>query len=80
MIKTLAAAFVLGLTASVAHATEIPAASGLNAPERAALKSLIDGALKEGSLNYADTIISQTRTMNSLTHSAPIMACPRRSR
>jgi ABC-type Fe3+ transport system substrate-binding protein len=65
MIKTLAVAFILGLTASFAHAAEIPAASGLNAPEHAALQSLIDGALKEGSLNYADTII-QPNTSNEL--------------
>jgi iron(III) transport system substrate-binding protein len=57
MIRTLAASFALWFAGAVAHAAEIPAAQGLDAPQRAALQQLIDGALKEGTLNYADTII-----------------------
>ncbi len=44
-------------TMCAARAADIPAADGLDTQQRAALQQLIDGALKEGSLAYADTII-----------------------
>ena len=57
MIKALAFGFALALTASGVTAAETPAAQGLDPSARAALQRLIDGALKEGTLNFADTII-----------------------
>lgn len=53
---------MLGATA---QAQDIPAAKGLDASAKAALQQLIDGAVKEGVLNYADTIIQPT-TNNDL--------------
>lgn len=61
MLKPLiAAAFaaLLGLTG--AQAQDIPAARNLSADAKAQLAKLIEGARKEGSLVYADTIIQPT--------------------
>lgn len=66
MIKTLAFALALGLSIGGVQAAEIPAAQELDAPARATLQKLVDGALKEGSFNYADTII-QPDTNKELT-------------
>ncbi len=60
MIRTLGAIVSLCVAIASAHAAEIPAAAGLDEQQRAALQQLIDEALKEGSLNYADTIIQPT--------------------
>ena len=57
MMKQLAFAIALAAILSGARAADMPAAQGLDAAGRAALQKRIDGALKEGSLNYADTII-----------------------
>lgn len=57
MIKTLALAFAIGVLATSSQAADMPAMHGLDASARTALGSLVDGALKEGELDYADTII-----------------------
>jgi iron(III) transport system substrate-binding protein len=58
MMKRLAFAVALtGIVSCGAQAADSPAAQGLDAAGRAALQQLVAGALKEGSLNYADTII-----------------------
>lgn len=57
MNKVAMVALTLALTMTGARATEIPAAQGLDTSAHAALQAHIDGALKEGSLTYADTII-----------------------
>lgn len=57
MIKTMALACALLFATEVAQAAGIPAAQGLGETARAELTKLIEGAVKEGSLNYADTII-----------------------
>jgi iron(III) transport system substrate-binding protein len=57
MIKALALAFTIALLASSAQAADVPAMQGLGASGRNALQTLIDGAVKEGELDYADTII-----------------------
>lgn len=57
MIKTVVIALGLGLMAGAAQAADIPAEQGLDAAGKAAVEDLIAGAVKEGALNYADTII-----------------------
>jgi iron(III) transport system substrate-binding protein len=57
MIRIFAAGLALCFGLACANAGEIPAAKGLDQQQRAALQQMIDGAVKEGSLNYADTII-----------------------
>lgn len=57
MMKRLAFAVALAGMVSGAQAADSPATQGLDATARATLQSLVDGALKEGALNYADTII-----------------------
>jgi iron(III) transport system substrate-binding protein len=60
MIKTLAFAFAfaVGLLATGgADAADAPAMHGLDASARTTLQNLIDAAVKEGELDYADTII-----------------------
>ena len=58
MLKQFAFAVAFaGILSGGAQAADIPAAQGLNTAQRATLQKLIDSALKEGSLNYADTII-----------------------
>ncbi len=49
----------MGLTAT-ARAQDLPALKGLNDTARAEVLQMIEGAKKEGSLNYSDTIIQPT--------------------
>jgi iron(III) transport system substrate-binding protein len=65
MIRTIAATLISLTLSAAAWAQDVPAAKGLDTAAQAALKQLIDGALKEGTLNYADTIIQPT-TNNDL--------------
>jgi iron(III) transport system substrate-binding protein len=57
MIRTIAATLICLTLNAVAWAQDVPAAEGLDPSAQTTLKTLIDGALKEGTLNYADTII-----------------------
>jgi iron(III) transport system substrate-binding protein len=65
MIKGIIAAIVLLSLGPSAWAQDIPAAVGLDPSAQTALKQLIGAARKEGTLNYADTIIQPT-TNNDL--------------
>lgn len=65
MLKSIIAAIALLTLGPSVWAAEIPAAAGLAPSAQSALKELIDAAAKEGTLNYADTIIQPT-TSNDL--------------
>jgi iron(III) transport system substrate-binding protein len=65
MNRIFVAAMICLTLSAAARAQDIPAAKGLDASAQAALRQLIDDAVKEGALNYADTIIQPT-TNNDL--------------
>src|SRR3954467_9736573 len=46
--------------ATASQAQDVPALKGLDEAARASVLQMIDGAKKEGSLNYSDTIIQPT--------------------
>ena len=60
MIRTMIALMGILVATCAARAQDIPATRGLDATAKAAVLELIEGAKKEGSLAYADTIIQPT--------------------
>lgn len=60
MIRTVIALMGILVASCAARAQDIPATRGLDAAAKAAVMELIEGAKKEGSLAYADTIIQPT--------------------